>query len=339
MPRVLQAFKATGDVDRATIAKAAKLLREGRLVAVPTETVYGLAANALDEAAVRRIFEAKGRPAFNPLIVHVPGVDEARRLSSAWPELAERLAGAFWPGPLTLIVPKAPSIPEAVTAGLPSVALRAPSHPVARALLLECGLPLAAPSANLFGAVSPTTAAHVAQSLGEGVDLVLDGGPCEVGIESTVIHLTGGRPRVLRPGGVTAQALASVIGPVDEINQTVDTGARPSPGLLSRHYAPRGKAQLVAAAAFGATLAALPPEARIGAVVRELPAPVDARLVAWERLGSSPEAFQRRLYAALHRLDEAGATDVLLESPPDEPEWEAVADRLRRAAGPDDSSD
>ncbi len=332
MVRRVGAYDVSGDLDRAAIEEAAAAIRAGALVAMPTETVYGLAANALDERAVRRIFEAKGRPAFNPLIVHVLGTADAKRLASRWPEAAEDLVDAFWPGPLTLVVPKTAAVPPLVTAGLDSVALRSPSHPVARALLEACGLALAAPSANRFGAVSPTTAAHVAASLGDHVDLLLDGGPCEVGIESTVLDLTVDRPRVLRPGGVSAAALASVIGPVETVDVALDAGQRTSPGMLSRHYAPRGKTRLVAGAALPEALAALAAGARIGVVVRELPAPADRRLVAWKQLGSSPEVYARGLYAALHAMDEAGATDVLIESVPEGPAWAAVRDRLRRAS-------
>lgn len=332
--KLLAAFQLDGTIDASSIDAAARLLAQGRLVAIPTETVYGLAAHALDEAAVRRIFEAKARPSFNPLIVHVAGIDAARRLSSAWPETAERLARAFWPGPLTLVVPKIAAIPDVVTGGLDSVALRAPAHPAAHALLERSQLPLAAPSANPFGSVSPTTAAHVITGLACRIDAVLDGGACAVGIESTVVDLTGARPRLLRPGGVSKADLERVVGPVEERHEVLDEGARVSPGLLSRHYAPKGQAVLVAAEALETGLAAIPDRAaRIGAIVRDHHRPNDPRIARWERLGGDPVTFAQGLYAALHALDAAGCTHVLLERVPDQPEWRAVLDRLTRAAG------
>src|SRR5919202_2722131 len=194
------------------IARAAAVLKQGGLVAFPTETVYGLGANALDAAAVARIFAAKGRPAYNPLITHVADVAGARRLARHWPESAERLAAAFWPGPLTVVVPKRPEVPDAVTAGLDSVAVRVPAHPVALALLREAALPVAAPSANRSTQLSPTTARHVEQALGDRVDLILDGGPTRVGIESTVVDLTGDVPVLLRPGLLAARDLEPVVG-------------------------------------------------------------------------------------------------------------------------------
>jgi L-threonylcarbamoyladenylate synthase len=202
-----------GTPEDAPLQQAADLLRAGRLVAFPTETVYGLGAHALDEEAVRKVFEAKGRPPANPLIVHVAGVAEARLLAAAWPAAADRLAERFWPGPLTLIVPRMSHIPDMVTAGLGTVALRSPAHPVARALLAAAGIPVAAPSANRFTRISPTTAAHVAKDLGERIDLILDGGPTGVGIESTVLDLSGEVPVLLRPGAVSRQAIEAVIGP------------------------------------------------------------------------------------------------------------------------------
>ncbi len=201
--------------DPVAIAEAAVLLRAGGLVAFPTETVYGLGAHALDPAAVRRIYKAKGRPAFNPLIVHVATAAEARELVLDWPARAQRLSTRFWPGPLTLVLPKVEAIPDEVTAGLPSVAVRVPSHPVALALLREARIPVAAPSANRSTEVSPTTADHVLRGLEGRVDLVLDGGATNVGIESTVVDLTGTTPRLLRPGMITLAQLEEVIGTVD----------------------------------------------------------------------------------------------------------------------------
>ncbi|HEX2208930.1 MAG TPA: L-threonylcarbamoyladenylate synthase, partial [Longimicrobium sp.] len=232
--------------DPAALRQPAEVLRAGGLVAFPTETVYGLGAHALDPAAVQRIYEAKGRPSYNPLIVHLADVDAARGLASSWPEQAERLAAAFWPGPLTLVVPKNDSIPDSVTAGLPSVALRVPAHPVAHALLRAAGIPVAAPSANRSTQVSPTTARHVERSLGARVDVIVDGGPCPVGIESTVLSLVGPVPTLLRPGTVSVEDLRPVIGDVALPSSATDaTAARPSPGMLDRHYAPRAAVRVL----------------------------------------------------------------------------------------------
>lgn len=333
MPLVLPARRADGALAPHTIARAAELLRAGRLVAFPTETVYGLGANALDPAAANRVFAAKGRPSFNPLIVHVATIDAARHLASSWPDTAETLARSFWPGPLTLVLPKASHVPDEVTAGLPAVALRVPSHPVAHALLEACALPLAAPSANRSTSVSPTTAAHVVTSLGDRVDAVLDGGACAVGIESTVVDLTGPVPRLLRPGGISAEQLAAVVGPIERGQAVIDSGARVSPGLLAKHYAPDGATTLVEEGDIAEMVRTLPADARIGVIVRELARLDDVRIAAWERLGSDPESFARGIYAALHAMNAAGATHVLLARVPDDERWEAVTDRLVRAAG------
>ncbi|HYI06543.1 MAG TPA: L-threonylcarbamoyladenylate synthase, partial [Reyranella sp.] len=227
-------------VDQASIDEAARLIREGELVAFPTETVYGLGGDATNERAVAKIFEAKGRPQFNPLISHVLDAGEARRLVQ-WSETADKLAARFWPGPLTLVLPRATNSPIALlaTAGLDTAAVRAPAHPMAQALIRAAGRPIAAPSANRSGAVSPTRAEHVAESLGGRVQLILDGGPCEVGLESTVLDLTSAMPTLLRPGGATREAIEAVIGPV-ALSDALPSGdaARKSPGQLDSHYAP-----------------------------------------------------------------------------------------------------
>src|SRR3954447_6536010 len=215
-------------VSEADLRRAAELLRAGRLVAFPTETVYGLGANALDADAVDRIFAAKGRPASSPLIVHVDSVEMAQTLVSEWPPIASELAARFWPGPLTLVLPKRALVPDRVTAGLDSVGLRMPAHPVAVALIREADIPLAAPSANRFTELSPTTAEHVRCALGDAIDLILDGGPCTVGIESTVLSLTGGLPVLLRPGMVTQAQIESVVGPIEVVPTTA--GPHASPG-------------------------------------------------------------------------------------------------------------
>lgn len=328
-PNVLPVTPQAPEPDR--LERAAAVLRAGGLVAFPTETVYGLGADARNPEAVRRIFLAKGRPADNPLIVHVPDVATARELVTSWPESAQRLAEAFWPGPLTLLLPKRPEIPDLVTAGLPAVGLRMPAHPVALALLVASGLPVAAPSANPYMGISPTTAEHVARGLGDRVDLILDGGATHVGIESTVLDLTGEAPLVLRPGGVSLEELQRVL-PETRLARHPDAeGPRRSPGLARRHYSPRARLRLVegrlalleaARAAGSETLAVMPlgsPEVDLpAALVRPMPA--------------DPEGYARSLYATLHDLDAAGVTLILAERPPTLPAWHAVLDRLGRAA-------
>jgi L-threonylcarbamoyladenylate synthase len=280
--------------------RAAELLRAGQLVAIPTETVYGLAANALDEAAVRRIFAAKGRPYSSPLIVHVADIAMARDLASEWPPQAEKLAERFWPGPLTIIVPKSDKVPDIVTAGLPSVALRMPAHPVALAVIRAAGIPLAAPSANRFTQLSPTTAQHVREALGDAVALVVDGGPCSVGIESTVISLIGPVPRILRPGMISQTQVEEVIGPVE-------SGAgEESPGQHAKHYSPR-------------TRIVIGESPREGHGVR-LEMPADAA------------AYAELFYGKLHELDQMTYDWIAIELPPDTPEWAGVRDRITRAA-------
>lgn len=294
----------------AAYAEAARVLRAGGLVAFPTETVYGLGAHALDAQAVARIFAAKGRPSDNPVIVHVADPPAARALARTWPPAADALARAGWPGPLTLVVEKADAIPDIVTAGGPTVGLRVPDHPVAIALLRAAGLPIAAPSANRSEAVSPTTARHVADSLGPFVDdlLVLDGGACAVGIESTVVDVTGERPIVLRPGMFTLEAAG--IGAADAA-KPADGPAR-SPGQRVRHYAPAKPMVLVERGAIEASR-------RVGDAVLEL--------------GDEPEAAANKLYAELHRLSaDANVERILVESPPPSEAWAGIRDRLRRAS-------
>ena len=321
--------------DPVLLERAAGMLRAGRLVAFPTETVYGLGAHALDPDAVGRIYTAKGRPAFNPLIVHIPDVASARRLTQEWPEAADRLAARCWPGPLTLVLPKATIVPDAVTAGLGTVALRVPAHPVALALLHAAGIPLAAPSANRSGQVSPTTAAHVARSLGGRVPLILDGGACEVGIESTVIDLSVQPPRLLRPGMVSQRELEEVLGPLAPPGAPDAPDApRSSPGMLDRHYAPAA-AVLLYEPGMEATTIPLANAVRdrggsVGAIVR-LSRPATDRTIIQP---DDPTGYARSLYDALHQLDAAGVELILIERPPPTGEWDAVRDRLVRAAQP-----
>lgn len=318
----------------AALARAASVLAAGGLVAFPTETVYGLGARALHEAEVARIFEAKGRPGWNPLIIHVTGPEQARAcVVRAWPPLAETLAAAFWPGPLTLVLPRRPEVPRNVCGDLDTVGVRAPRHPVAMGLLEACGEPLAAPSANRFKHISPTSAEHVVKSLGDRVDLVLDAGPCGVGVESTVVDLSGGMPTVLRPGGVTlAQLMAATPGTAWGRGAPVADGQqRASPGMVARHYAPDARVVMVAHGDLPAWTQA----------IRELPRPLG--LLAFTlptdgathavRLALDPEQAQVDLYGALHVLEDAHCTAMVLEAPPSGAAWEAVLDRLTRAAG------
>ena len=316
---------------------AASLLRQGGLVAFPTETVYGLGADAGNPAAVARIFDAKRRPPDHPVIVHVLDVDAASRWASTFPAAARALADAFWPGPLTLIVPRAEHVHDIVTGGQSSVGLRAPSHPVARALLTEFGGGIAAPSANRFGHVSPTTAAHVADDLGDAVDVILDGGACAIGIESTIVAFTGDTPMLLRPGGIAVDAIAAVIGSVPV---AADATAPRASGTLASHYATRTPAQLVAADALRAELMQLEErdeQVAVLARVSERPGDFDG---AWTMAPLDAPEYARLLYANLRALDHADADAILIEQVPDDGAWAAIRDRLARAtAGVDDDRD
>ncbi len=329
---------AIRDVTPEALAEAAARIRRGELVAFPTETVYGLGAHALDPDAVARIFAAKGRPAWNPVIVHVSDADAARTLVAEWPDRASRLAHAFWPGPLTLVLRKRDIVPDIVTAGTGTVALRVPAHPVALALLREAGVPIAAPSANRFTQLSPTTAAHVVAALGDRVPLVLDGGPCDVGIESTVLDLTGDEPTVLRAGSLDADMLSAVLGEPVRMGapRTLPADApRPSPGLVERHYAPRAEVWLVdaegraeAEQAVAARVSAH--SGTVGAIARgDGWAPAGAGPV--RRLPDDPAGYARGLYAALHDLDAAGCAVVVVDAPPATGRWAGIHDRLTRA--------
>lgn len=304
------------------IAHAAELLRAGKLVAFPTETVYGLGANALDAAAVARIFEVKGRPASSPIIVHVSTPERARSVVVEWPQSAQTLAQKFWPGPLTLVLKKQSTVPTVVTAGLDTVGVRVPSHPVALALIEAAQLPIAAPSANRFTQLSPTTAEHVRQRLGARVDYILDGGECPVGIESTVLSLAGGRALLLRPGGISSRQIEEVIGPIERQTE-VDAEAHPSPGMHPRHYSPRTKVLLLR----GGTV----PERGRGAYLQwHAPPRRDVHKLVKMPAGSTE--YAARLYSILHQLDDESLDWIAVEIPDATPEWEAVLDRLRRAA-------
>jgi L-threonylcarbamoyladenylate synthase len=291
-----------------SVERAAALIRAGRLVAFPTETVYGLGANALDPEAVERIFAAKNRPRGSPLIVHVDSIEMARRLAAEWPEAAEILARRYWPGPLTLVVPKRSEVPDIVTAALPTVGLRMPAHPLALELIRTAGVPIAAPSANRFTELSPTTANHVNESL---ADFVLDGGPAEVGIESTVLSLVGA-PTLLRSGVIPLPEIEALIGPV-RVAPVPVAGPHPAPGMRERHYRPKTPLYLL-------NRGDRPP----------------AGQGAWLRLGQEmpPDAlaYAAALYDMLHRLDGQGLDWIAVERPPETAEWAGVLDRLTRAA-------
>jgi L-threonylcarbamoyladenylate synthase len=300
-------------------------------VAFPTETVYGLGANALDRAAVERIYEAKGRPHTSPIIIHVSDLEMARRVVAEWPETAQRLAEAFWPGPLTLILPKTVAVPDLVTAGLPTIGVRMPAHPIALELVRVAGVPIAAPSANRFTEISPTTAEHVRASLGERVDYILDGGSCSVGIESTVLTLAEGTPTLLRPGGTSRAAIEAVIGKLGVAHTEVpaspssgDKVGHASPGMHPRHYSPRTPLYLVENRKVNR-------EGR--GVYLHISQAAEGGLVETVTMPGDPVTYAAKLYEVLHLMDVRGFDWIAVESPPDLPEWEAVRDRLRRASG------
>lgn len=322
----------TPELFEKAVKRAVELLRCGEVVALPTETVYGLAANALNEAAVRRIFEIKGRPATNPIIVHVASLEMARRCATEWPLAAERLAAAFWPGPLTLVLPRTAGIPDTVTAGGPTVGLRWPSHPFIQAVIRACGFPLAAPSANRSTSLSPTNAEHVRKSLGRRIKLIIDGGQSQVGIESTVVDVTIDPAQVLRPGMIIPETIVAVS---ESIKPLTDPFELRSPGLMLKHYAP--KARLVVLrwiddqnlrqqiAGFGAGR-------RRWHVIAHTRIPLGLPPGQVSVIPHDPEAFARALYAELHRCDEAETNLIVVEEVPDTREWSGIRDRLRRAS-------
>jgi L-threonylcarbamoyladenylate synthase len=314
------------------IARAAEVIQRGGLVAFPTETVYGLGANALDAAAVKRIFQAKGRPATNPVIVHAADAASAAKIVAKWPEAAQRLAERFWPGPLTLVLQKSAIVPDVVTAGGPTVAIRVPAHPVARALIQAAGLPIAAPSANRSMRVSPTWAEHVLKGLGGRIDVILDGGPAPGGLESTVLDLTTAPPRLLRPGLITPAHLAEVIGPITGATSNADEAIPlPSPGMMARHYAPTATVELVTGSGGSRAEKLARSGVKVGWLSHgESQAPAEG--VLHVGMPADLRAYSARLYAALHEMDAAGVERILIDLPPDTGEWMAVRDRLRRAA-------
>jgi L-threonylcarbamoyladenylate synthase len=317
----------------AAIETAADVLRRGGLVAFPTETVYGLGANALDVDAVERIYSAKGRPSYNPLIVHVPDVSAARELVSDWPERAALVANAFWPGPVTILLPKRALVPDIVTAGLDSVALRMPANPIALALLRAAAVPLAAPSANRSTELSPTVARHVERSLGDRVDLILDGGPTHVGIESTVVDLRSEQAAILRPGIIGVRELEPLVGPLAAGRVGAGDTPRASPGMLERHYAPRAELRLFSAVDAPKVMrearALVADGGRVGMLLLGSDGAGPFEIV---RMPGDALRYAQRLYAALHELDDRGCGLILVERVPDEPEWLGVRDRLERAS-------
>ncbi len=309
-------------VSEMEIKHAAELLRRGKLVAFPTETVYGLGANALNAAAIEHIFEVKGRPSSSPIIVHVSNHEMVGRVASSWPDKARILAGRFWPGPLTLVVPKTLEVPDIVTAGLPTVGVRMPAHPVALALIEAAQLPVAAPSANRFTELSPSTAEHVRRGLGERVDYILDGGSCPVGIESTVLSLAGEVPVLLRPGAISGRQIEELIGAIAQAEQN-PTGAHPSPGMHPRHYSPRTPLYLV-------NDGHLPTQGD-GAYLQITKQPV-APVREVVPMPNEASQYAARLYGVLHALDAHGYDWIAVETPGPGAEWEGVLDRLQRAA-------
>lgn len=322
---------------RAAVGRAAELLRAGEVVALPTETVYGLAASAVDPRAVAKIYEIKGRPAHNPIIVHVSDLAMAQRCVAAWPGSAARLAASFWPGPLTLVLQRASAIPDIVTAGGPTVGVRWPSHPFIQSVIKACGFPLAAPSANLSNQLSPTNAEHVAKSLGAKLKLIVDGGQSQVGIESTVVDLCAEPPRVLRSGMIHEESLAAAIGQLGAPGLAHGHAGGPlrSPGLLAKHYSPKAKLVVLGwtdDADLRHHLRALRVESGDVHILAHTHIPSGEGFADVSLIPHDAEAFARALYGELHRLDDAGAKCVVVEALPDAPEWRGIADRLARAA-------
>ena len=302
------------------VRRAAEILRAGGLVAFPTETVYGLGADATSEKAMARLYAVKGRPADHPVIVHFSSAEKAFEWGEEIPESARKLAQQFWPGPLTLILKRNEKAGDFVTGGQPSVGVRVPSHPVARELLKEFGKPIGAPSANRFGRVSPTTAAHVHEDLGADVDLVLEGGASEVGIESTIVDLSGGGAVLMRPGTISKADLEKIVA-----LRKAEVSQRHSGGM-EKHYAPKTPARLVPTHDLDREISQLKARAAVLAFSRP-----DERVDFWLRMPREPAVYAQKLYAALRELDSAKCDAILIEAPPAEPGWEAVLDRLRKA--------
>ena len=296
------------------IQLAARVIRDGGVVIIPTETVYGLAGNALNASAVDQIFSIKGRPDENPLIVHIAEIDQVHEVASEFPELARRLAEKYWPGPLTLVLPKKPEIPMRTSGGLNTIAVRMPRHPVALEVIRQARCPIAAPSANAFMGLSPTDARHIDPEILVDVEVILDGGPCEIGLESTVVDMTGDVPRILRPGAISRAEIQAMAGM--PLGHAPPNSVKASPGMYRRHYAPKTPVVLVS----------------------ELTA-TDAGLTFGDpanpnqtRMPKDPIAYGATIYAALKQLDSLNLNRICVQKPPDEPAWEAVLDRLRKAS-------
>ncbi len=312
--------------------RAIALLRAGDLVAFPTETVYGLGADASSSSAVAKIFATKQRPADHPLIVHLGENPRLELWAREIPRAAQALADAYWPGPLTLILKRQRRVPDAVTGGQDTVGLRVPGHPVALELLARFASGIAAPSANRYGRISPTTAAHVRAEFGETVPLILDGGPCQVGIESTIVDLSRGRPVVLRPGAITAAQIGEVLSLDPAQFGETDHDAPRVSGSLPGHYAPRTPLLLVTADKIAAEVAARIAQGLHISVLARTASPVRHHLVNWQRTMSEPDAYAHDLYAHLREFDAHARDLIVVEAPPQEPQWLAINDRLDRAA-------
>lgn len=319
--------------DPAIIAKAAAIIRSGGLVAFPTETVYGLGANALEAEAVAAIYAAKGRPANNPVIVHIAKTTDAAALVKEWPTTAQFLADRFWPGPLTMVLPRSERVSDIITAGGPTIAVRYPDHAVAQALIRAAGVPIAAPSANRSSELSPTRAEHVAKTLNGRIDVILDAGPTQAGIESTVIDLSGPLPRLLRPGPIPPSEIEAIVGHLLRLLPQDESAVLPSPGMLARHYAPRTPVRCC--------------KSKTEVVERDIELTRNGRktVVLWfgckhadsdvalgVAMPDNPDRYAEDLYWVLHEMDRYGADQILVELPPDTDEWLAVRDRLKRAS-------
>ena len=321
------------------IEQAAAVLRSGGVIGAPTETVYGLAANAFDPEAVARIYALKGRPSHNPIIVHVASAEMARACASRWPAMADVLGSAFWPGPLTLVMPRSGRVPDIVTAGGSTVGIRWPQHPFMQGVIKACGFPLAAPSANLANRLSPTNAGHVASQLGDVLPLIVDGGDCNVGIESTVVDVTGSSPLILRPGMISETAirgaLAAGTSGTGTESPTSSDGVLRSPGLLERHYSPR--ARLIMGSwqdedGLGQLMNDQGIDPHRACIIAHTRVPLDGRFPHVMLIPDDAEAFARALYAELHRCDEMGVEWIVVEALPETPDWAGIRDRLRRAS-------
>jgi L-threonylcarbamoyladenylate synthase len=319
--------------DPAAVAEAARLIHSGKLIGLPTETVYGLGADASNDAAVALIYAAKGRPSNHPLIVHIAEAQQVLDYASSVPPFAARLIAAFWPGPLTLILPRKPGVATAAAGGQNSIGLRCPSHPVAQALLKACRTGVAGPSANRFGRVSPTTAAHVADELGDAL-FVLDGGPCDVGIESTIVDCTRGQPVLLRPGVLTRAQLEAACGQPVLDNQALTSNAPRASGTLASHYAPNAKVRLMDKTELQAALAAVEPSQRIAVYAYSIPGidAISAASVLYRAMPLQASQVAHELFAVLRDFDAQGVAQIWVEALPAATEWDGVRDRLMRAA-------